>query len=47
MFGAPAYLVVMFGISRQEAMEITYAWMITFAPDKSLEECVALVEASA
>ena len=46
MFKAPSYLVNLFGLSRIEAMEATYAWMMTFAPDKSLDERVALAEAA-
>ena len=47
MFGAPSYLVAMFGLSRTEAMEVTYAWMKTFGKgDLPVEERVALAEAA-
>ena len=42
----PSYLVELFGLSRIEAMEAIYAWMMTFSPDKSLDERVALAEGS-
>ena len=46
MFGAPAYLVAMFGVSRIEAMEVTYAWMKTFGDERTVDERVALAEAA-
>jgi hypothetical protein len=47
MFGAPSFLVATFGLSRQEAMEVTYAWMKTFGKgDRPVDERVALAEAA-
>lgn len=46
MFGAPSYIVSMFGVTRKEAMDATYAWMRTFDETKTVEERVALAEAA-
>ena len=46
MFGAPSHLVAMFGMSRTEAMEVTYAWMKTFGDERTVEERVARAEAA-
>jgi hypothetical protein len=46
MFGAPSFLVATFGLSRKEAMEVTYAWMKTFDATKSMDERVELAEAA-
>jgi len=47
MFGAASFLVATFGLSRKEAMEVTYAWMKTFKEGVPVEERVALALAAA
>lgn len=47
MFGAPSHLVAMFGLSRTEAMEVTYAWMKTVKEGVPVDERVALALAAA
>ena len=45
MFGAPSFLIATFGLSRKDAMEVTYAWMKTFGGG-TVDERVALAEAA-
>jgi len=42
MFGAPSFLVSMFGVDKKTALEATSAWMRTFDETKTVDERVAL-----
>lgn len=37
MFGAPSFLVSMFGVDKKTALEATSAWMRTFDETKTVE----------
>jgi hypothetical protein len=46
MFGAPSYVVAMFGVDKKTALEVTSPWMRTFAEGKTVDVRVAEAEAA-